>query len=136
MAESVVLATLVEELQKRIEDVARDVAAVSKVAAQWQDRDTVDVFEKTAEALMESARFQDIMARITEMRFRNIAKDVDGWLGRPFLNNREAAKLIGITPTHLSAMRKDGKGPAWSGSGKWVRYERTVVEQWIRDLPT
>ena len=126
MGESVALAALVEALQKRIEDVARDVAALS----------TVDVFEKTAEALMESPRFQNTMAQITEMRLRNIAKDVDGWLGRPFLNNRDAAKLIGVTPVYLSAMRKDGKGPAWSGSGRWVRYERTVVEQWLRDLPT
>jgi hypothetical protein len=52
-----------------------------------------------------------------------------------FLNSKDCAAMLGITPEYLCAMRARNEGPAWSGHGKWVRYERNNVVRWLRDLP-
>jgi hypothetical protein len=126
------LIKLVETLDSRVEAMGRDLAGL---AAKAQLFETEVHFNKVAEALLDSPRYRKLLEEHTETRLRAIAKNVDGWFGRPFLNNRETAKIIGVTPVHLSAMRKRGEGPKWSGSGKWVRYERAAVEGWLRDLP-
>jgi len=53
----------------------------------------------------------------------------------PFIRSSQCARLLGVTPQHLCGMRARGQGPPWSGEGKWVRYERQVVVEWIRNLP-
>lgn len=53
----------------------------------------------------------------------------------PFINSKECAELLGVTPEHLCAMRARGDGPAWSGTGKWTRYERRAVLAWLTQLP-
>ncbi|MCA6115468.1 hypothetical protein J6524_11250 [Bradyrhizobium sp. WSM 1738] len=72
---------------------------------------------------------------------RTIAKAVVDQLGAdavnsPFIRSSECAQILGVTPQHLCGMRARGQGPPWSGEGKWVRYERQVVVEWIRNLPT
>jgi hypothetical protein len=32
-------------------------------------------------------------------------------------------------------MRARGEGPPWSGDGKWIRYRRSEVLDWIASLP-
>jgi hypothetical protein len=54
---------------------------------------------------------------------------------KPFITSKECAQLIGITPEKLCAMRSRGEGPAWSGAGKWTRYERAAVLTWLAQLP-
>lgn len=54
---------------------------------------------------------------------------------KPFLNSKECAELLGVTPEHLCAMRARGEGPSWSGAGKWVRYERRIAVEWLASLP-
>src|SRR5689334_19757118 len=54
---------------------------------------------------------------------------------KPFITSRECAELIGITPEHLCAMRARGEGPPWSGAGKWIRYDRRAVLNWLGNLP-
>jgi hypothetical protein len=56
-------------------------------------------------------------------------------LNSPFIRSNECAQLLGVTPQHLCGMRARGQGPPWSGDGKWVRYERAAVIEWIRNLP-
>jgi hypothetical protein len=53
----------------------------------------------------------------------------------PFINSRMCAELLGVSPEHLCAMRARGEGPPWSGEGKWIRYRRTRVLDWIANLP-
>lgn len=55
-------------------------------------------------------------------------------LNSPFIRSSECAQLLGVTPQHLCGMRARGQGPPWSGEGKWVRYERQLVVEWIRSL--
>lgn len=69
-----------------------------------------------------------------------IAKAVADRLGAdaintPFIRSSQCAQLLGVTPQHLCGMRARGQGPPWSGDGKWVRYERAAVIEWIRTLP-
>jgi hypothetical protein len=71
---------------------------------------------------------------------RKIAQAVAEQLGAkainsPFIRSSECAQLLGVTPQHLCGMRARGQGPPWSGDGKWVRYERAAVIEWIRNLP-
>jgi hypothetical protein len=54
---------------------------------------------------------------------------------KPFINSKECAELLGVTPQHLCAMRARGEGPPWSGSGKWVRYQRAAALAWLANLP-
>jgi len=54
---------------------------------------------------------------------------------KPFITSKECARLIGVTPEYLCAMRARGEGPPWSGAGKWTRYERRAVVTWLADLP-
>lgn len=56
-------------------------------------------------------------------------------LNSPFIRSTECAQILGITPEHLCAMRARGDGPPWCGEGKWVRYERAAVHEWLRNLP-
>jgi hypothetical protein len=60
---------------------------------------------------------------------------INGAAVKPFLNSRECAELVGVTPEHLCAMRARGDGPPWSGAGKWVRYNRQAVLTWLANLP-
>jgi len=53
----------------------------------------------------------------------------------PFINSKACAELIGVSPEHLCAMRSRGEGPPWSGDGKWIRYRRSDVLDWIANLP-
>ena len=71
---------------------------------------------------------------------RRIAQAVAQQLGTrplnsPFIRSTECAQILDITPEHLCAMRGRGEGPPWSGEGKWVRYERVAVLEWLRNLP-
>jgi len=71
---------------------------------------------------------------------RKIAQAVADQLGAdalnsPFIRSTECAQILGITPEHLCAMRARREGPPWCGEGKWVRYERTAVHEWLRNLP-
>jgi hypothetical protein len=54
---------------------------------------------------------------------------------KPFITSKECAQLIDVTPEHLSAMRARSEGPPWSGEGKWIRYERRAVLDWLANLP-
>lgn len=53
----------------------------------------------------------------------------------PWLKSNRCADYIGVTPQHLSMMRANNTGPPWSGSGKWIRYERAAVDKWLRNNP-
>jgi len=52
-----------------------------------------------------------------------------------YIGSKRCAELLGITPEYLCAMRARGEGPPWSGNGRWVRYERNAVLQWLARLP-
>ena len=54
---------------------------------------------------------------------------------RPYLTSVECADLIGITPQHLCSMRAHKEGPPWSGNGRWIRFERNAVLNWLAALP-
>jgi Helix-turn-helix domain len=99
-----------------------------------------DFYRATAQTLLSDPKYEALVARGFEKMINHASnafkKNIEGWLGKPFLTNQEAAKLIGIHPNQLSAMRKRGEGPPWSGTGKLIRYGRMEVEQWVRALPT
>ncbi|MDE5454869.1 hypothetical protein GWE18_18865 [Bradyrhizobium sp. CSA112] len=52
-----------------------------------------------------------------------------------FINSKDCAAMLGISPEHLSAMRARNQGPAWSGYAKWIRYRRSDVIGWLTNLP-
>jgi hypothetical protein len=83
------------------------------------------------DAVTSEAEFESLVARVVELTITRI----NGPTLKPFLTSRECAELIGVTPVHLCAMRARGEGPPWSGSGKWVRYERNAVLNWLANLP-
>lgn len=84
------------------------------------------------------SRFHD--EKLVEALARTIAKAVADQLGgeavlSSFIRSTECAQILGITPEHLCAMRARKDGPPWCGEGKWVRYERAAVHDWLRNLP-
>jgi hypothetical protein len=52
-----------------------------------------------------------------------------------FVRSSECAQILGVTPEHLCAMRGRGEGPSWSGTGRWVRYRRSDVLNWLATRP-
>jgi hypothetical protein len=83
------------------------------------------------DAATSHAEFESLVARVVELTLAR----VNGPNLKPFLNSRECAELIGVTPEHLCAMRARSDGPPWSGAGKWVRYNRQAVLNWLANLP-
>jgi len=83
------------------------------------------------DAVASHAELESLVERIVESTIARI----NGATLKPFLNSRECAQLIGVTPEHLCSMRARGEGPQWSGAGKWVRYQRATVLSWVANLP-
>lgn len=50
---------------------------------------------------------------------------------RQLLNNDEAAEMLGISYRTLPVWRVQGRGPKFVKIGKLVRYERSVLQDWI-----
>jgi hypothetical protein len=80
----------------------------------------------------QASQLESLIERVVEATVARIEATA---LRKPFINSKECAQLIGVTPEHLSAMRARGEGPPWSGEGKWIRYERRAVLEWLANLP-
>jgi len=52
------------------------------------------------------------------------------------LNERQAAKFLGISPGTLRLWRSEGRAPRYFRAGKLVRYRRTDIDIWIMDRLT
>jgi hypothetical protein len=53
----------------------------------------------------------------------------------PHLNEREAAKFLGITVEGLRTWRKLGRGPRYRKFGRCVRYKRADLEVFVEAAP-
>jgi hypothetical protein len=80
----------------------------------------------------QASRLESLIERVVEATVARIQATAPP---KPFIPSKECAQLIGVTPEHLSAMRARGEGPPWSGEGKWIRYERRAVLEWLASLP-
>ena len=83
------------------------------------------------QAVQSNAELEGLLDRLVEQTFARIGHQAP----KPFVNSKECAELLGVTPEHLCAMRARGEGPRWSGAGRWIRYDRSAVLQWLADLP-
>ena len=83
------------------------------------------------QAVQSNAELESLIDRLVEQTVARIGHQVL----KPFINSKECAELVGVTPEHLCAMRARGEGPPWSGAGKWTRYERGTVLAWLANLP-
>ncbi len=83
-------------------------------------------------AVPTSLELDDLIERVVQKTLAQV-----GYADRPnpLINGKACANLIGVSPEHLCAMRARGQGPPWSGHGKWIRYDRQVVLDWISNLP-
>lgn len=70
-----------------------------------------------------------------ERTAERMAQKLAGVPAREYVDNREAARLMSITPDTLSLMRARGEGPPWSGSRKMVRYAVRDINKWLAALP-
>ena len=48
----------------------------------------------------------------------------------PFLNTREAAHYVGLSPRTLEKMRVLGGGPRYRKHGRYVRYHIADLDSW------
>jgi len=56
---------------------------------------------------------------------------------RRWLTSKEAAAYLGYASADvLAVMRAHGKAPPHVGSGKQIRYDITVLDQWVASRPT
>ncbi|MDQ1158916.1 putative DNA-binding transcriptional regulator AlpA [Sphingomonas sp. SORGH_AS 950] len=51
----------------------------------------------------------------------------------PFLDTKQAAHYLGLTPKTLRNMRWDGVGPAFRKHGRFVRYHIDDLDRWSQD---
>ena len=82
-------------------------------------------------AVESKVELESLVDRLVEQTVARIERQTP----KPFINSKECADLLGVTPEHLCAMRARGEGPPWSGSGKWVRYQRAAALTWLASLP-
>jgi hypothetical protein len=47
------------------------------------------------------------------------------------IDQKEAARLLGIRPRTLQEWRYEGRGPGWFKVGQSVRYSRKGLEVWL-----
>ena len=52
----------------------------------------------------------------------------DAWM-----TGREAAQYMGTTAAALAVRRSNGNGPAYGQSGKFLRYQKRDLDQWLRN---
>ncbi len=52
-------------------------------------------------------------------------------LPSPLLHERDAAKILAMTPAWLQRQRWLGTGPSYVKHGRAVRYELAAIEDWI-----
>jgi len=48
-----------------------------------------------------------------------------------YLNTRQSADYVGLSPSTLNRMRVTGEGPRYAKAGRRVLYERVDLEAWI-----
>ena len=53
--------------------------------------------------------------------------------GSPFLNTRQAAHFLGLSPRTLEKMRSDKTGPKYRKHGRIVRYHIDELAAWSKD---
>lgn len=46
-----------------------------------------------------------------------------------YLTLSEAARLLGVSPSRVRQLARDGRLPVWKQAGWWVRYLRSDVER-------
>ncbi len=54
-------------------------------------------------------------------------------LPSPLLHERDAARILAMTPAWLQRQRWLGTGPRYVKHGRAVRYELAAIEEWISD---
>jgi hypothetical protein len=84
------------------------------------------------DAVQTTLKLESLIERVVEATVARITATTPR---NPFIPSKECARLIEVTPEHLCAMRARGEGPLWSGDGKWIRYERRAVLEWLANLP-
>jgi len=87
--------------------------------------------EKETGPVRSNAELERLVDRLVDQTVARIGHSAI----KPFINSKECAELLGVTPEHLCAMRARSEGPPWSGAGKWTRYERSAVLAWLTNLP-
>ena len=50
---------------------------------------------------------------------------------RPLLRERDAARLLAVSPAWLTRKRWERGGPAYIRHGRAIRYEPAAIEAWI-----
>jgi len=50
----------------------------------------------------------------------------------PWLNTEQAAAYLKSTPGTMESWRKDGRGPAYHGGHRFVRYHTDDLDAWMR----
>ena len=78
-----------------------------------------------------SSQLETLIQRVVEQTIARLGTPEQN----PFINSKACAELLGVSAEHLCAMRARGEGPPWSGDGKWIRYRRSAVLDWIASLP-
>jgi hypothetical protein len=78
-----------------------------------------------------NSELETLIQRIVKQTLAQLDRDE----AVPFINSKMCAELLGVSSEHLCAMRARGEGPPWSGDGKWIRYRRSAVLDWIASLP-
>lgn len=76
---------------------------------------SVDITESVQPPLEQASELERLIERVVERTIERVGQKTPE---SPFITSKACARLIGVTPQHLCAMRTRGEGPRWSGEGK------------------
>lgn len=63
----------------------------------------------------------------------DIARAANAKKGSPFLDTKQAAHYISLSPRTLEKMRRSGIGPAFRKHGRYVRYHIDDLDVWSKE---
>jgi hypothetical protein len=74
----------------------------------------------------------EVAARVAIYRLSQVQP-----IPRRFLNSKEAASWLGLASADVLAVwRAQGRAPPHVGTGKMIRYDINVLEEWMASRPT
>lgn len=81
-----------------------------------------------------STEFRNLIEEVAEATAEQVlakCAELYGW-GQEWLNERQAARLLALSPKTLEKLRSTGGGPEFLHIGRLVRYSRTELLAWAR----
>lgn len=81
-----------------------------------------------------NTEFNELVAHVAEETAHRVLQDFGALygFGQEWLDEKQAARLLALSPKTLEKLRSTGGGPEFARVGRLVRYPRASLLEWAR----